>query len=315
MFTYITATGEVRTIGMLIDWDLAKFFKSLNQATQPMRSVSLHADPALALALTFLQGTWQFMSARLLLSPGKKNEVADDIESFIHVFRWMCLRFYQTSLATDELYHHILGVYEACNTRDDGQDLGGSSKRSMILQGACGFELIGGKSALSELVDDLTQICQEHYLALQPATTDETPAGDNTSGPSMDPQSQTKQNALMRDLQRAKKTSAPPPPPPTYTKTLSSHDVVIGAFAVALMKDKHAWNKIPKSKDRFLEFKDSPLFQHWFNNSSLQSTGKRSLESDSSANRPAKHARRGTGSRLESVTEDVQTTSPPLASK
>ena len=205
-------------------------------------------------------------------------------------------------------------MYEACDTRDDGQDLGGSTKRSMILQGACGFELVGGKSALSELVDDLTRICQEHYLALEPATTDEAPAGDETRGPSIDSQSQAKQDALMRHLQKAKKMSAPLPPP-TYTKTLSSHDAVIGAFAVALMKDKHAWNKVPKPKDRFLELKDSPLFQHWFNNSSLQSSGKRPLESDSSAHRPAKHARRDTGSRLESVTEDAQTTSPPLASK
>ncbi|EPS95080.1 hypothetical protein FOMPIDRAFT_1133186, partial [Fomitopsis schrenkii] len=76
LFTYIDAAGREHTIGMLIDWDLAEFFKLLDRATQPTRA-----------------GTWQFMSARLLLNPGKKHEVADDIESFVHVFRWMCLRF------------------------------------------------------------------------------------------------------------------------------------------------------------------------------------------------------------------------------
>lgn len=256
------------------------------------------------------------MSARLLLSPGKKHEVADDIESFIHVFRWMCIRFYETTLGTNALRIHILDMYEASDTRADGQDFGGGFKRSMILQGASGFMLADKESALSELVDDLTRICQEHYLALESAATGRVRTGRvQASGPVRDPQSQTKQEALLRNLQkaRAKKTALPP----TYTKTLASHDAVNGAFAVALMEDEDAWAVVPKQKDRFLEFKDTPLFQHWFNNSSLQSSNKRPLESDSCADRPGptKHARRETGSRLESVTEDVQATPPLLASK
>ncbi|EPS95907.1 hypothetical protein FOMPIDRAFT_100056 [Fomitopsis schrenkii] len=287
LFTYIDAAGRERTIGMLIDWDLAKFFKFLNWATQPTRS-----------------GTWQFMSARLLLNPGKRHEIADDIESFIHSFRWMCLRFYETLLATDELRHHILSIYEASKPRADGQDIGGGAKQSLMLQGASGFVLVGGRSVLSELVDDLAKICQEHYSTFEPNTTDEEPTGDGRNEPGTESTSQAKQNELLLSLRRQAR-KAPAVPPPTYTETLSSHDAVKAAFASALFKGDLLWNRVSKQEDRFIEFKDSPLFQHWFN--SLQSSGKRPLELDNSTDRPgpAKHARRETGSRLESVTEDV----------
>ena len=41
VFVYIDRDGKKRTIGVLIDWDLAKFLAFLHRATQPGRSVSL----------------------------------------------------------------------------------------------------------------------------------------------------------------------------------------------------------------------------------------------------------------------------------
>ena len=117
------------------------------------------------------------------------------------------------------------------------------------------------------------------------------------SGSGMDPQLKTKQNALMRNLVKAKKASTPPQP--MYTETLASHNTVNGAFTVALLKEDYLWNIVPKLKDQFLNLKDTPLFQHWFNNSSLWSLGKCSLmDSSKSIDRPGptKYAHRDMGS-------------------
>ncbi|EPS95075.1 hypothetical protein FOMPIDRAFT_1133199, partial [Fomitopsis schrenkii] len=78
IWCYTTINGQTLTIGLLIDWDLAKLAKYLDAISRPGRS-----------------GTWPFMSARLLRYPNKKHEVADDIESAIHLLQWMCFRFYE----------------------------------------------------------------------------------------------------------------------------------------------------------------------------------------------------------------------------
>ncbi|EPS97059.1 hypothetical protein FOMPIDRAFT_1129293, partial [Fomitopsis schrenkii] len=64
--------------GLLVDWGLCKFARDLKRpAVRKNRS-----------------GTWQFISAVLLVFPGQfAHAVWHDLESFVHVFHWFCLRF------------------------------------------------------------------------------------------------------------------------------------------------------------------------------------------------------------------------------
>ncbi|KAH9927281.1 uncharacterized protein B0H18DRAFT_875646 [Fomitopsis serialis] len=72
---FIDMEGIERVVGILNDWEMCKLIKD-DTASRPDRT-----------------GTWRYMSARLLQDPGKVHEVADDLESVIHVLNWMCLRF------------------------------------------------------------------------------------------------------------------------------------------------------------------------------------------------------------------------------
>ncbi|EPS97053.1 hypothetical protein FOMPIDRAFT_1091788, partial [Fomitopsis schrenkii] len=70
--------GKIHWIAFLVDWAFCKYEHELGLAiVQQTRS-----------------GTWHFMSAVLLFFPGHfKHVVWHDLESFIHVLHWMCLRF------------------------------------------------------------------------------------------------------------------------------------------------------------------------------------------------------------------------------
>ncbi|KAH9835411.1 uncharacterized protein C8Q71DRAFT_849042 [Rhodofomes roseus] len=142
---------------LLIDWDLCKLMKYLGIASRPARS-----------------GTWQFMSARLLQNPGKKHEVADDIESFIHVFNWMCLRFVKHNLTWKPrlLQMHVVHMYEEQETMVDGEknkeEIGGEAKATQMLYGALAVELTDPETPLGELLDELASLCREHYLTFKP---------------------------------------------------------------------------------------------------------------------------------------------------
>ncbi|KAI0785644.1 hypothetical protein C8Q75DRAFT_324340 [Abortiporus biennis] len=81
----------------LHDWDLCKYKEELNDgAAQGIRS-----------------GTWPFVSALLLYYPNKQHDLADDLESFVHVIYWFCLRFHDHNLTRTTLlgsYHLFMCV-------------------------------------------------------------------------------------------------------------------------------------------------------------------------------------------------------------
>ncbi|KAF8553900.1 hypothetical protein OG21DRAFT_1509533 [Imleria badia] len=104
--------------GLLIDWELAK---KVNEggSRRPDRT-----------------GTWQFMSANLLLHPGKMHTFTDDLESFLHVLGWTTLRYVP---ASDTYRAHARGLdMEAFDQHyhpRGGNELGGHQKR-LVLRGA-----------------------------------------------------------------------------------------------------------------------------------------------------------------------------------
>ncbi|KAH9936639.1 uncharacterized protein B0H18DRAFT_950850 [Fomitopsis serialis] len=147
-------------IGILVDWGLCKYKEELLK-----RSV-----------LKTRSGTWQFISAVLLAFPGHfAHAVWHDLESFIHVLHWMCLRFHVTNFSrnTKMLHKHVSAVYDASFPSPDGTSVGGEEKLMMMRAGTVPFELVGGSADRSTpglhcLLTELAELYKSHYKWLKP---------------------------------------------------------------------------------------------------------------------------------------------------
>ncbi|KZT68417.1 hypothetical protein DAEQUDRAFT_766409 [Daedalea quercina L-15889] len=279
IFTFIDVNGNERTSGILNDWDLAKSTDYLDKVTRPGRS-----------------GTWQFMSARLLYTPGKKHEVADDLESFVHLLRWMCLRFYKTIFEKEELRSHIISVYEQYRVLDNKQEVGGAAKRALIKEGASGFKLVPADSPLSRLLDALAGICKEHYLAVEPMLQSQTEGAMSHLSDGTVIASSKRERLRSRALkgQAATEAVSGPPARVVHSPLLSTHEAIIDAFASAAYRVNEPWGLNCKVKDQFLAFKNTPIFKHYFDHSS-QPRSKRSRASEDPADSQEPSSKRPRG--------------------
>lgn len=146
----ILIVDPVKGLGILNDWDLCKYDVELQGgATQDDRS-----------------GTWPFMSAMFLRYPGKKPyELSDDLESFVHILNWFCLRYHPHNCLTD-LQTHVEYVYHGMEI-DSKQHIviGGHQKLRFLKSGQLFVEL-SDASPLKTLVEDLARICREHYAKI-----------------------------------------------------------------------------------------------------------------------------------------------------
>ncbi|EED83781.1 predicted protein [Postia placenta Mad-698-R] len=133
--------------GILIDWDLCKSYAQLrHSAKQNNRS-----------------GTWQFMSALLLLRPGfKQHTIADDLESFMHVLNWICLRYHKTT--HQGLQGHVSSVFDGPKKENPEDRTGGGEKIFLILTGTPSA-ILSEVSALKDLLRNLAKLCQAQYNA------------------------------------------------------------------------------------------------------------------------------------------------------
>ena len=120
-----------------------------------------------------MQGTWQFMSAVLLAFPGHfQHAVWHDLESFIHVLHWMCLRFHMTDYSTArDLCNHVRMLYTDAYRGVDGVSYGGDMKLRTLLAGRIPFQLqngsVGQPRGLHSLLVALSKLYGEHYAWLQ----------------------------------------------------------------------------------------------------------------------------------------------------
>ncbi|GBE84788.1 predicted protein [Sparassis crispa] len=144
--------GPKRVKGFRNDRDLRKYAHELDSGpTQKSRS-----------------GTWRFMSALLLQFPGRRYEVSDDLESFMHVVNWLALKWYRRHLRiANTLRQHVADTCDKW-TRLDGYDVGGERKLLRIRIGKVPFRLTikGGLSSLSER---LVELCHERYKTVDMA--------------------------------------------------------------------------------------------------------------------------------------------------
>jgi len=109
------------------------------------------------------------MSAILLASPGTKaHEVSDDIESFIHVIIWLCLRFHaHETVPATEVKRYVDNIYDyRCDLQEKpGVVVGGYGKLDWIKTGEPPIHIFDNPP-LSGLLDDLAFLCQQHYKTI-----------------------------------------------------------------------------------------------------------------------------------------------------
>ncbi|KZT68372.1 hypothetical protein DAEQUDRAFT_727941 [Daedalea quercina L-15889] len=291
---YTDADGKAQIIGILADWDLCKSKEYLERVSRPGRS-----------------GTWQFMSANLLRNPGKKHEVADDLEAFVHVLRWMCLRFVEHSLTTmpDTLKQYVLAVFEMQDVQhEDKRDeiIGGGVKHNNIRNGHKVVRLTKPNTPLGKLLETLTMICRQHYLAVDPPSENEPGVNTTTDQPVVN------LGRLKELRQRSSQTDSRVQTPVVVPALLlSDHSAIMTAFADALLAPGGKWAPLQKTNDQFEQFEDSTFHQSGMARSSQRSSSlKRSMDEPADTEKPRspKRSKRMTvpsqGTGLESLPEE-----------
>ncbi|KAH9835412.1 uncharacterized protein C8Q71DRAFT_118720 [Rhodofomes roseus] len=286
---YFDKNGKMRSIGILIDWDLCKKKKYLETVLRPARS-----------------GTWQFMSARLLRNPGKRHEVADDLEACIHVLNWMSLRFIKHSLTTipSLLLSRMLVLYEEQGVEKGDQykaEVGGAQKLESIRSGRPAVE-VAQDTPLGRLLRRLATSCQQHYHAVEPVIDLKSESSSALAGArSVAHEALPNLTNPFKDNARNKTVAAPNV---DAYEALSNHVEVFDAFWDALCEPAEEWAKVTRTNDQFKEpeFECSAVTQRSAAQSSQRSSAsKRSLEEESvDSERP------GPAKRARSTTTDLQ---------
>ncbi|KAI0069945.1 hypothetical protein K474DRAFT_1713759, partial [Panus rudis PR-1116 ss-1] len=116
-------------------------------------------------------GTWAFLSAPRLQFPGKPWELADDLESFVHLVNWFTLRFHNHSLSRQRLVSYLRGRYQTCNyhskieaysgCEDKIEDVASANPRFKLLANSQGYP-----TNLASMIEELMKLAQQHWLSI-----------------------------------------------------------------------------------------------------------------------------------------------------
>jgi hypothetical protein len=113
--------------------------------------------------LTSLQGTWQFISARLLQArESVAHTPADDWESFFHVLSWIVLRFTRHGLNPAQLTDELRSTYDGSYV-DGGKVYGGENKKKSIKSRFISSDAQVPPGPLLDLLKDLVDVCAIRY--------------------------------------------------------------------------------------------------------------------------------------------------------
>ena len=212
------------------------------------------------------------MSAVLLVFPGHfQHAVWHDLESFIHVLHWMCLRFHQTDKIRLENLKECINIhYTRAYRGQDGTSYGGHAKLEVLCQGRIPFKLRNGSvdrpRGLYSLLIALSKVYGEHYAWLK--ATSRLPAIPSDSEARPRPPANAMRDAKIPAEEEgpslskfARRSRAPvtnaivkssaPLPPSTTPKPVLDYAEVTGAFEDALIGDDD-WTDDPKGEDRFV---------------------------------------------------------------
>ncbi|KAM5541457.1 hypothetical protein V8D89_005011 [Ganoderma adspersum] len=166
------ATFDGKRTGILIDWELSRVESELgdgNELVKPDRA-----------------GTWQFRSALSLQYPKKPYRRFDDIESFVHVFLYLVLRYHATYINCIE--DLARGLFEQASLIG-GVKVGGDAKLFMIRSGTVPFRVVSNKPLQARL-STLLQGCSPAKSRLDRRAMDRLYRPDRTPAAPRAPQSE-----------------------------------------------------------------------------------------------------------------------------
>jgi hypothetical protein len=105
------------------------------------------------------------MSAALQENPSKEHTCEDDLESFVHVLTWLCLRYMKTTLSanTKGLADTITDLYESYRVGDN-EVTGGRGKSHFFMAGLWRDFVVIGNPPLTKLIQDLRGLFKDRYL-------------------------------------------------------------------------------------------------------------------------------------------------------
>ncbi|KAI3617948.1 hypothetical protein WG66_009171, partial [Moniliophthora roreri] len=126
--------------GFLVDWDLSQ------SIIRPTRT-----------------GSWQFMSARLTVGESSVATRTDDLESFLHVLRWVLLKHgpHNMRLVNAACLFHSL--YKEAFVYRDGTISRGGCKMSVMRAGTTAWEMKLAAGCLKDLISDFADLMSATY--------------------------------------------------------------------------------------------------------------------------------------------------------
>ncbi|KAG7087865.1 hypothetical protein E1B28_013803 [Marasmius oreades] len=142
--------------GLLIDWEFCKV---------------VHPSIPDTPRLDERTGTWQFISARILLLAGKDmvHTVIDDLESFFHVLCWVAVQYVEHALSDWQIKGHLQSVYDHA-TQINGIKLGGFGKELAITSRRFSKYVGFRGGPLSQLIEALEYFFRCWYESLNDDT-------------------------------------------------------------------------------------------------------------------------------------------------
>ena len=114
--------------GRLNDWDLCRDV-NVDKSLEGPRTVGGLNYNSTSIHVC-LQGTWQFMSTRLLTDPGSKHTITDDLESHWFVLMWTALHWVKHNQSNDPIID-MEYIFDQQRPLPGGITQGGAGKERM----------------------------------------------------------------------------------------------------------------------------------------------------------------------------------------
>ena len=239
----------------------------------------------------------------LLKFPKKRYELADDLESFVHLLCWFAIRFHKHDASPtpgmEHDLHQLVTIYETHGIDQDGYDRGGNLKYQAMCNGFLGFTLDPDWCpSFRAVLERLMEVCKEHYAAIlaeKPSFMRDSQSDSTQPGPTrLFPKDHggifyeaTKPQQLIPSLKPEAK--------------LKTHTHILRAISDFANDRKRNWYA-DKEQDQF-EYLPVSTTKTYIQPGTHSRAEKR--KAGDSSDRNAKRAKATSGTRLESITESL----------
>nr|VWO95676.1 Palmitoyltransferase PFA3 (EC (Protein fatty acyltransferase 3) [Ganoderma boninense] len=112
------------------------------------------------------QASWPFVSARLQEHPDRQHDLADDLESFMHVLNYCALKHLPDAASTEaESAYLTQCLYDAIVPTDSPHHYlkGSPLKLEKVQTGTPFVQGLPAQHPLASLLAELSQLCKQHY--------------------------------------------------------------------------------------------------------------------------------------------------------